>query len=178
VVAVGRLTFQKGFCFLIEAWRRLADEFSDWSLEIWGEGELRETLQAQIDNANLSRSVFLKGKTDCIGEKLQSAGGFVLSAIFEGFPMVMLEAMSVGLPIVSFDCETGPRELIKGNGYLVEPENSVALSDSIKKVLMAPEDARRVMGRLSLELVRDFSPSIIMLQWKMLFRELIEKKNR
>ncbi|MBP3302669.1 MAG: glycosyltransferase family 4 protein [Opitutales bacterium] len=178
VVAVGRLTFQKGFGFLIDAWRRIADEFSDWSLEIWGEGELRETLQAQIDNANLSQSVFLRGKTDCIEEKLQSAEVFVLSSIFEGFPMVILEAMSVGLPVVSFDCETGPRELIKENGYLVEPENSIALAESIKKVLIAPEDARREMGRSSLVQVRTFAPSVIMLQWKTLFRELIEKKNR
>lgn len=175
VVAVGRLTFLKGFSLLISAWKKVSQEFPDWRLEIWGEGELRKTLQQEINILGLSDNVFLKGRTSYIHEKYKNASVFVLSSISEGLGMVLLEAMSAGLPVVSFDCEAGPREIVEHNinGYLVPPRDTEELAESIKKVLRSSVDERLAMGRESLRIVKKFSPEIIITQWKKLFQQLM-----
>lgn len=174
VIAVGRLTFQKGFSLLVSAWETVAKDFPDWTLDIWGEGELRDELQAQIENANLQEKVFLRGRTENVAEKYEQSSLFVLSSIFEGFPMVLLEACSYGLPMVSFDCETGPREIIEDgiSGFLVPPENVEALAEKIKIVLSMSHEERVKMGQAAIEQSEKFSPNKIANEWKKLFQRL------
>ena len=121
VVAAGRLTRQKGFDLLVDAYAQVAHRYPDWQLHIYGSGEERGRLLAQIHRLGLERQVRLMGYSGTLSEQLSQAALYVMSSRVEGFPMVLLEAMAVGLPVVSFDCPNGPADLVRQgtNGVLV-----------------------------------------------------------
>lgn len=129
VVAVGRLSDQKGFDMLIDAFSLVSKEIKA-RLVIFGEGELRTALQAQIDRLDLTAHVDLAGYTDNPIAEIQQADLFVLSSRFEGSPNVLVEAMSVGCKVVAFDCPSGPMETLKGGEVapLVEYKNVAKLA--------------------------------------------------
>ena len=135
ILAAGRLTPQKGFDLLIEAFARLAAAHPDWRLRICGGGPEREELERLIDQHGLADVVSLTGRVKRLGEEMARASLFVLSSRFEGFPLILVEAMSKGLPVVSFDCPTGPREVIHDhrNGILVPPADIDALAAPCRK---------------------------------------------
>jgi glycosyltransferase involved in cell wall biosynthesis len=112
LVAAGRLSHQKGFDLLIAAFALVAHEFPDWRLVIWGEGAERSALEAQVSRACLGPRVALPGASDGPVGWIEGADAFVLSSRYEGFPNVLVEAMTAGLPVIAFDCDFGPGEIL------------------------------------------------------------------
>ena len=142
VLAVGRLVNIKGYDLLLQAWLKVIETAPDWQLKIVGEGEDRASLSQFIIENGLSDSVELVGNTDNVEQYYESAALFCLSSRFEGFPMVLLETLSFGLPVVSFDCDTGPAEILDGTGsILVKPYNTDLLADGLN-TLIADVDLR------------------------------------
>lgn len=143
VLAVGRLAHQKGFDLLLLAWKKVSLANPDWHLIIVGEGEKRYELENFIVNNQLSSSVTLIGNTNDVSKYYEKADIFCLSSRFEGFGMVLVEALSFGLPIVSFDCESGPSEILEGTrSILVPPEDVDKLAFSLIELINS--EARRL----------------------------------
>ena len=138
IVSVGRLELQKNHELLINAFSNVLKKHNDYNLIIYGEGSLKEKLEEQIKNLNLSDKVHLPGKIDNVKEKIIDAGMFVLSSSYEGMPNALMEAMALGIPVVSTDCPCGgPKFLIKNNinGILVENKNQSELEDAMNKII-------------------------------------------
>jgi glycosyltransferase involved in cell wall biosynthesis len=173
VVAAGRLTGQKGFDLLIRAWALVAPERPDWALRIFGDGHQREELEALIEELGLSDSVSLRGPTTAIGEEFAQASLFALSSRFEGFGMVLVEAMSKGLPVVSFDCPRGPAEIIDDgvDGVLVPNGDIEALAAAIVSLTGDPERMRS-LAAAGLSKSRQYEIGPIGERWDALLAEL------
>ena len=172
-VAAGRLNSQKGFDLLVEAWRPVAAAHPDWQLRIYGRGLQRAALRRQILDAGLSDDVFLMGATRDLGEALSQGSLFVLSSRFEGFGIVVVEAMSKGLAVVSFDCPRGPGEIIEDgrDGVLVPAGDVGALSRALLGVV-EDEERRRALGAAALESARRYDPEAVGAGWAALVDEL------
>lgn len=177
IVAVGKLDPQKGFDLLIESCSYISN-WDGWTLSIYGQGSEHKNLNNQIKKYNLDDKVFLEGISKNVYDVYSTASIYVLSSRYEGFPMVLLEAISFGLPLVAFDCITGPNEIIKNNdcGILVENGNVKSLAESIKWMMENREERER-MSEKSFEKSNFFSKEQIMNQWELLFKELVEIKN-
>lgn len=170
LLAVGRLHLVKGFDLLIQAFAMLANYFPDWDLVILGEGDERAALQKQIDEAGLTKRVYLVGRVGNMAEWYQSADLYVLSSRAEGLSNTLLEAMASGLAVVATDCDTGPREIIRDNidGVLVNPpENADALAAHLSD-LMARPLKRTALARRAIDVRDRFSVPIVMAQWERL----------
>jgi len=145
VLAIGRLVAAKGFDVLIRAWQRVAAEEPDWRLVIYGEGEERGTLTDLVKQLDLQHSVSLPGICLDARNAYEKASIFCLSSRYEGFGLVLIEAMAYGLPIVSTDCETGPRELLEAgeDAVIVPVGDAEALAEGLLQVIRRPEEADR-----------------------------------
>ena len=172
-VAAGMLIRRKGFDLLIDAWRSVAAEHPQWRLRIYGTGEDHDALVARIERYGLTGTVTLEGFTADLMAELGEASLFVLSSRGEGLPMVVIEAMTAGLPVVAFDCPTGPAELLDGGrcGVLVPPGDSAALADSIRR-LVSDEPERRRLADAAAERALDYDPATRARQWEQLFETL------
>lgn len=138
VLAVGRLTYQKGFDLLLESWSMIPDSVrSQWILKIVGEGVDREKLEKLVIKYNISESVILAGHKKNIANEYESADIFALSSRFEGFGLVLLEALSYQLPVISYSCPAGPSEIIFDgiNGYLVDNGNVKVFSEKLCELM-------------------------------------------
>lgn len=135
LLAVGRHAPQKGFDLLIKAWSKVNVE--DWKLVIVGGGELKEKHEALAESLGVRESIIFKDSTPNIVDEYQNASCFILSSRFEGLVMVLIEAKMMGLPCISYNCPTGPQEIIRDNvdGWLVENGNVDAMAKTICKVL-------------------------------------------
>lgn len=178
-IAVGRLTHQKNFSALIRIWRTVAVHHPDWQLEIWGEGELQRAIQQQIEEAGLENGIFLRGYTSEALRKMSKASMYLLSSYYEGLPLVMIEAMSVGLPVVSFMCPTGPQDILDDGrtGYLVPVGEENLFAEKVCR-LIEDESLRKTMGKAALEESRKYRVDTIIPLWMNLFQELLDKKKR
>ncbi|WNE99749.1 glycosyltransferase family 4 protein [Streptomyces luomodiensis] len=172
-VAAGRLLPQKGFDLLIPAFGRALEHHPDWQLRIYGSGPQHTALRNLIDEHHLYNNVFLMGHTSDLDGELTKASLYVLSSRFEGLPMVMIEAMALGLPIVSFDCPTGPRDVLTDgkDGFLVPPGDTAALAGALTR-LMDDEGRRADMGAAALDSARAYAPDSIQPRWQRLFETL------
>jgi glycosyltransferase involved in cell wall biosynthesis len=173
VIAVGRLTRQKGFARLIQAFAQAAADRPDWDLVICGEGPRRAHLERVIAGLDMERRVTLAGPVADVGSALAASSIFGLSSRVEGFPMVLLEAMAVGLPVVSFDCPTGPREIVENgrNGLLVRRGDVDAMAGALR-TLIEDERLRQRCSDGALETVESYSQDAIGARWARLIEEL------
>lgn len=173
LVAAGRLTEQKGFDLLIEAFARIADRHPRWTLDIWGEGGERRALQALIDARGLAARIRLPGVSARPGGWAEGASAFVLSSRYEGFANVLGEAMALGLPAIAFDCDFGPSELVRDeqDGLLVPAEDVAALAEGLDRLLGdAPLRAR--LGEAAKSAARAFDVRRIAGQWDVVIERL------
>ena len=175
VIAVGRLDYQKGFDRLIEAWKLIqhTGEWTDWRLDIFGQGEWKDMLQQMIDERGLQHSVRINKPTKQIGEEYVKSSLLVMSSHYEGFPMVMIEAMACGLPVVSFDYKCGPKDIIQHgiNGLRVPDGDIKALANAMRKV-MTDEAYRRMLSQNARKVVDTYSEEAVMRQWIRLFTSI------
>lgn len=177
VISVGRLDYQKGFDYLIDAWGLVAEKHKDWLLDIYGEGPLREQLQGQIDKRGLHDSVELCGRTPNITEEYTQHSVYVMSSRAEGFPLVLLEAASCGLPLISYDCPSGPSEIVtdEENGYLIPHVGDIGAMAEKICLLIENAELRKKMGEKAQLMVDKFSPLKIKEQWMTLFDSICKK---
>ena len=173
VVAVGRYLPIKGFERLIYAWQKVNLVCPDWTLSIVGEGPQRQYLQELVDKLGLKDCIILEGiSRDIIREYLTSSI-FVMSSYSEGFPMTILEAEAAGLPVVSFNCPCGPKDIIREglDGFLIENGDIVGMAEAIIK-LIKDDVLRKEMGRNAYINSNRFSETTIMTKWETLFKTI------
>lgn len=178
VIAVGRLDYQKGFDRLIQAWELVqhTGKFTDWKLDIFGQGEWREMLQQMIDKQGLQNTAKINSPTNAILNEYVHSSLLVMSSNYEGFGMVLVEAMSCGVPVISFDCKCGPKDIIQSgiNGLLVPNGDIQALADAMMKV-MEDEAYRKMLSLNARKVVDTYSEQAVMAQWIRLFTSITAK---
>ncbi|MGH8590177.1 MAG: glycosyltransferase family 4 protein [Gammaproteobacteria bacterium] len=174
LLAVGRLHEQKGFDRLIEAFAALARKYYDWDLAILGEGPQRPALESQVLAAGLDGRILLPGRAGNVAEWYEAADLYVMSSRFEGFPNTLAEAMAHGLPAVSFDCDTGPRDIIRHeiDGLLVPPGDVARLNAALDR-LMGDAALRAQFAARAVEARARFSMEKIAGMWEELFSEVM-----
>jgi len=173
VIAVGRYVYQKGFDLLLQAWAKVEKECPDWQLAIFGDGE-RAPYQQQMDELGIDSSrCHLNGPTSNIQQEYANSSLFVFSSRFEGFGMVLVEAMSCGLPVVSFACPCGPKDIVRDgeDGLLVESGNIDKLAEAMMKMIRE-DNLRTSMAQSAMVNVERFRIERIAQQWKLLFTSL------
>lgn len=172
LLAVGRLDKVKGLNCLLEAFSALARKYCDWDLAILGEGPERRALEAQVRAAGLEDRIFLPGRAGNVGEWYERADLYVMSSRSEGFPNTLAEAMAHGLPAVSFDCDTGPRDIIRHevDGLLVPPGNVAALESALDR-LIGDAALRTKFALRAVDARTRFSIERITGLWEALFAE-------
>ncbi len=170
VMAAGRLHAQKGFDLLIEAWKHVHAAFPGWQLHIYGDGPDRDMLQRQINEAGLADTISLVPATPDIFEAYREASIFCLSSRYEGYGLVLAEAMSTGVPCVSFNCPYGPADIISDglDGILVPPMDVKALADGIVRLIDNPALCLQ-LGTAARQHIARYAPEAIMPQWERLF---------
>lgn len=167
ILASGRLHKFKQFDLLLQAFSKIYHLYDNWDLVILGDGDERKSLQSRVNNFGIQARVHMPGSVGNISDWYNASDIFVLSSLVEGFPNVLLEAMAYGLPCISFDCNTGPREMIEHNknGLLVAPaEKSEGLAAAIKKLIDNP-DLRENISSKSRNIRDKFSINNIMNIW-------------
>lgn len=179
VMAAGRMEEQKGFDLLIDAWKMVAGKHSEWVLDIYGEGKLHNSLQRQVERSALEEKVMLHPFTEHIAGTYAEHSIFVLSSRYEGFGLVLLEAMKCGMACIAYDCPSGPANLIdhEVNGLLV---NYRSLSRNKRVYYLANaicqmienEDKRMQMGQAAIQKADKFDKNTIMQQWHDFFQSL------
>lgn len=176
-IAVGRYNNSKGYKYLITAWQIVHKKHPDWTIHIYGSGELEDKVKSLIEIHNLQDTMLMHKPTDNIREKYLESSICVVSSRYEGFSMVILESMTCGVPVVSFDCPYGPRNIICNgkDGILVEHLNTQAMADNICLLIEHPE-LRKEMGKKAQINIQRFSRDRVMRLWTDLFN-LLEKEN-
>lgn len=174
VLAVGRYSHQKGFERLIDAWKSVCQKVNDWQLLIVGDGELRQALLHQIETNGLNEKVVLKRvQANKMPDVYANASIFALTSRYEGLPMVLLEAQAAGVPIVSFACKCGPKDVVENgvSGFLVDEGDVDAFADKLL-MLINNEKLRNEMGQAAYRNSAQYSEEAIMKQWEDLFRAI------
>lgn len=175
VIAVGRLDYQKGFDRLIEAWQLVQQEqdLKNWHLDIFGQGEWLEMLNNKIQNCGLQGSARINKPTKNITLEYLNSSFLVMSSHYEGFPMVMIEAMAAGLPVISYDFKCGPKDIItSGENGLIAPEGDIKKLAAAMIQVMRDKDLRIAMGKEAIKVTDTYSEERVMHMWVNLFEKL------
>jgi glycosyltransferase involved in cell wall biosynthesis len=176
VIAVGRYVYQKGFDLLLQAWTIIEKQFTDWELVVFGDGN-REPYEHQMKELGIDRNrCHLNGPTADIQKEYVNSSIFAFSSRFEGFGMVLVEAMACGLPVVSFACPCGPKDIVRDgeDGFLVENGNVDDLAQQLIK-LMADDNLRTAFAHRAHQNVQRFNMEHIALRWKSLFESCVKR---
>lgn len=173
IISIGRLERQKNYSSLLRAFRLVADKHPDWSLEIYGEGSLRVELEKTAMDLGLSPEKIFKGASRDVAKVLCTGSVFVLSSLYEGFPLVLLEAMCCGIPVVCYSCPCGPKDVITEgrDGFLVPLGDESALAERIIYLIEHP-DTRRTMGSEARKTSKEYGIENVVSKWNALFGEL------
>lgn len=172
-IAAGRLTPQKGFDMLVKAFAKVTKEHPDWEMRIFGSGSYRDDLRERIEQAGMTEHVKLMGITRDLEGEMRNSAFYVLSSRYEGLPMTVLESMQQGVPVVAFDCHTGPGDVITHDhdGLLVPPGNVNRLAKSIEALIEDPQ-RRRELGAAAHRSVERYSAESVRPLWEKLYQEL------
>lgn len=156
-----------------------AGRYDGWRLDIFGQGEWRDMLENFIRNNGMEATACVNAPTKDIAAEYADSAMLVMSSHYEGFPMVMIEAMACGLPVVTFDFKCGPKDIVRDgrNGILVPNDDIVALAQGMMR-MMDDDDARRRMGDEARKVVDEYSEARVMGMWKELFEDLVPAGNR
>jgi glycosyltransferase involved in cell wall biosynthesis len=175
VIVVGSHSYNKGYDLLLETWATIAVENPDWELHIYGKIDKEKTYLKLADKLKITNSVYFHEPVADVKKEYLNSSLMVLPSRSEGFGMVLIEAMACGVPCVSFDCPSGPRDIIKNNedGFLVANGNTVELAKAINQ-LIGNEQLRNHMGAKAKETVKRYLPENIVAQWDQLFKELTQ----
>lgn len=178
IITVGRLEEQKGYDLLLMAWKLVEVKHPEWELEIYGEGSKKGLLMSMISDYKLS-SVKINKPTKNIYSEYENSDFYVMSSRYEGFPLVLIEAMSCGLPCISFNCDYGPSDIIKDgiDGFIIENANIKSLAKKIC-FLMENENLRIQMGTNAHNNMKRFLPENIMPRWEQLFNTFTNIKRK
>ncbi len=176
VVGVGRLNKQKNFALLIKSFAMLGDDLSGYKLDIYGEGPERRVLQALIETLGMSKRVTLCGARKNVKELIADADLYVMSSDYEGFPNALLEAMAIGLPVISTDFPTGiAAELIgEENGIVVPMRDERAMTEAMRSLLLN-DGLRRSMGMKNREKCKKYYTSNILSEWETAIANILGK---
>ena len=169
-LSVGRLVDVKDFSRLLDIWKKVSEKHPDWHLDIVGEGPEREALQQKIEYLDISSNVTLHKATNDILPYYLNSSIYLMTSRFEGLGMVLIEAQSCGLPIVSLDCDYGPRHIIEDGvtGKLIPYNDNNAMVDAICE-LIENQEKRQEMGRAALKASQKYQPENIMSKWEELW---------
>lgn len=167
VIALGRLTAQKGFDLLLDAWAEVCEVRRDWKLQIIGSGEDETELKTKVNQLKINSTIEFIPTAKDVTPYYESASFYCLSSRFEGLPMVLLEAQAYGLPIVSFDCDTGPSDLIQQGkeGYLVECFDTQKLAEAMLSLMGLKEQEYRQMCENAKQKSQQYHSEVIVSQW-------------
>ena len=166
IVSVGRLTYQKGFDMLIDVAKDVLEKNKEYKWLILGDGEDKNRLQEKINKYNLQDRLILKGKVSNVEDYYKNSSLYVMTSRFEGLPMTLLEAKSYKMPIVSFDCPTGPSEIIRNNinGYLVKANDIKEMSNKVNSVLLDDKKLKKFSDKAELDIDK-FNINSIINKW-------------
>lgn len=174
VIAVGRYVYQKGFDLLLHAWKLIEQQHPDWELAIYGMGE-RTPYEQLINKLQIDRNrCHLNGSTPDIKAEYLNSSLFVFSSRFEGFGMVLIEAMACGLPVVSFDCSCGPKDIVRNNedGLLVPSGCVDSLAEAMHQ-MMSDESLRQKMAKVATKNVQRYKLNKVCQDWQRLFESIV-----
>lgn len=173
VLVVGRHCFQKGYDRLLKSWQIITKKHPDWHLDIYGKFQEDNYYQNLASNLNLSKNVSFFKPVKNIGEKYEEASIYAMSSRFEGFGMVLIEAMAYGVPCVSFNCPCGPKGIITEgkDGYLVQNGDIRGFADKIMRLISNDEERLR-MGNEAKAKAKLYLPEYVVPKWHDLFTEL------
>lgn len=174
-IAVGRLSYQKAFDILIDLWAKVAPLRPDWILDIYGTGELQESLQTRINALDLQHCITLRGSTTNITDEYLSSALFLMTSRWEGLPMVLMEAMNFGLIPVTFDLECGPRDLISHgkSGYIIPMGDTGRMAETIVDIMGNLNAYRHIGKSAHLTIEKNFTTDAVMQRWIDLFNRVL-----
>lgn len=177
VIAVGRYDYQKRFEDLVDVWKLVHQEEPDWKLNIFGKGPERENLQNQINKLGLEDTIILKEPVRDIDKQYLSSSMIAMTSRYEGLPMALLEGQASGLPLISYTCKCGPKDIIQEgkNGYLLEEGDKVGMANKILTLIRDPE-LRDSMGQQAFEMSNNFSEAMVMEKWIQLFNDSLNNR--
>lgn len=172
-ISVGRFEIEKGHDRLIDVWSEVIKKHPDWILEIYGEGTLKNGLINIAKEKRLSGSILFKPSSMNIDKEYIDSSFCIMTSRYEGFGMVLIEAMACGLPCIAYDCPSGPRNIIKDgiNGFLIKDGDVQKMAEKIC-FLIEHEDIRKKMGQAGYLNVEKYNINEIMGKWKQLFESL------
>lgn len=172
IIAAGRLAWEKGFGRLIEAWIFVYSRHPDWHLDIFGEGRMYNTLQTLVKIYN-AKNVYFHSVTPNISQEYANSSICAVSSYFEGFSLVLLEAMKHGVPCVAFDCPFGPRNIINDgyDGFLVENGETRLFAERLCR-LIEDKELRMQFSKRAIEKAKSFDVDVIMNKWRNLFEQI------